>query len=869
MIVPSADISQFIILVTYDLSGSTPQVCLKAASIGPNQALVKYKYKIIAPSGVVIHDGTFSPPDATGNAPTVCYNLPLFNQTIEWSGGLYSVIATMQDQASLEFSQTINTKICPPRGNSKTGSWYGEACLSADVNCDGAEILLSDTTNYSYQSYTPVMVSKTMTLIYPADSTGNQPSPFVANNFNDVAAPISYNGNYEARLESIYSYDMGGGVTIKILYTTYRKTTGLHKQILVECYIDLCPLICEFTELIHDTEKMCGKDAVKYEENQRLITMINGLMMTVFINKKCGKPIGKVIAEIKRISGFKCNCDCNNGIVPRTLITNNNGGSLVFSIVNAGGDVIGAWSSPGGNNYQLTLHDKAYVFDLTVGALGYGFSVAPTTTTYLKTYTLDVNILTLTSSIMDTISGDAGLKAQLCTLVSLCDPFNIFQGVDMMCVWPVLVNACDYFGELNQPINPTDTFKGIKVNGVWYYPPTALLNTDKVNINLWLQTLGFSFGASDYDVDVNGTVTLTTLANINQITRMAFVDVSTTNEYDINVVATNCGTITSTDKMQAVIGKICAIWNALYGVSSVLYKVKENSGGTPDYLINKVSSVDGSIILSVVGGKVNFKTLLRVDATDNCGGNLIDKIKSVYLTVRDQKINVYTNDYTITSSHFGATFTVKTIKIGGVTYQVNVLSTNLSGVQTALNSIGLGAFVVTSPASNIVISSLGNRYVIENVIIENSVGPVDYTELPVVTNNQLLGECAVIFIEPLQRTWVPIVIDGTLWDVGLSNVEYATMDSTRNTMMNINAVPLLGFTIGTFPLNPGVGNNLPASSRPRLEQRIPFQTGWDGVSANATNYFIIKPTGYIDVEINLPTSNEMRVDSIYFPIGTF
>ncbi len=871
MNVPSLDISQFNILTTIDLSTTPPTICLQAASVGTNQSLVEYIYQIKTPSGALLWQGSFTSPDATGNSDIFYPNptnpnpgaIPLFNGHVEWSGSDYVVVATMKDTADLEFSQTILFTVCPPRGNAVAGSNFGEACASINVKCDAAQILASDNTNYDYKGKTKTLISKTWTVIFPADpDTGIQPSPFTTTAFNDIAVDITYNGNYEVRLVTIYSYDLGNGETLIIKYTTYNKETGIHIPVTVECYIDLCPLLCEFKELIKTTRDLCGKNDVEYAKSQRLLIEVNALLTEININKECGKPIGGLIAEIKKISGFKCNCDCgNNGVVSRSLIPTQTG-TYIFDTTTTCGDTTAEFTNPTGNMILLTLSGKTYVFDMSANATSYGFSWERNDDGCTVTNIFDIDINALATAILTEIGSDTDLKAAFCTLVGLCDPADIWSGVDMKCVYPTLNNTCDYFGDLNQVHSVADKFFGIEVNGAFYGPSIHYNYANDIQINAWLQTLPFGLGATDY-VSSMGGVTFTTNSNINSFTKLFFLQV-TGSPYYVNIAQTNCGSVTGTDKLQAFIDAFC---NLLTLVNTDLYKVAVSVDDVaPDFLYNKLISSDSSVGIANSGDAyVDLTTKLKVDAADNCGGYLYDKIKSNYLNVTDQTVVIYAHDYVITSTLYGAGYNLDSIQIEGVTYPIGILTTNLSAINTALNAIGLGTFVATSPAANLVITSLGNRYVVNLATIETIAGPSYTTFNAIQTNPVSLGNCKQIFIEPLTRTWTNITFDNTLWDDTTipSTLERSSPDSLRNVFLNINLVPLASFTPGTYTVN---GTDpLPVGSRPRSDIKVMFEAGWDGISANATNFIIVETGGLIKVEINLTTSNDMRIDNLYYP----
>lgn len=870
MNVPSQDISQFNILTKFDLSGPNPQICLQADSVGVNQALVKYIYTIKTPSGVIIHEGdaTFASPDATGNAAIFCVSLPKFNESIEWSGSDWEIIATMQDTALLEFSQTITAQVCPPRGNNVAGTWYGQSCLAPTVKCDSAEILLSDCTNYDYKALTKTLVSKVMTLIFPADpESGLQPAPVVISGLNDAAIRITYNGNYEARLVTVYNYNAGNGVTITIRYTTYHKNTGIHDPITVECYINVCPLLCEWEALREEVKDLCGVDDVAYTNKKRILDEVTTLIVDVLIRKECGKPIGELIGDIKEISGFSCNCDCdNNGVVPRSLIPTASA-TYVFSCVTTCGDVVGVFSNPSGNNIVLTLNDNQYVVAIGASMITNGFTITPTLVGCIKTYTLNIDLNVLVTNILAEIDGDVTLKAAFCAIVAQCDPYNPFNGVNLLCVTPTLNNQCDYFAQLSsgQAHHTFDTFNGIEVNGIHYTPPSNWIYTNATQINTWLQTLGFGFGATDY-VNSSGTVTLTTLANINGITKLFFKDGVTGQIYNIYTVASNCGSVTSTNKMQAIFTFLCNLNAALFGVSPVLYKVKVNVNDVaPDYLAAKLQSSDSSILITTITDSViNLQALLKTNSADACGGYLLDKIGSTNLVVTNKLVAVTAYTYVITSNQYGGTYNLYTITIDGVVYSINIVSTNLAGLTTALNALGLGTFTVTSPAANLVVTSVGNRYVVNSMVVKNSIGPVFTTFNAVQSTPVSLGNCAKVNVEPLPRTWANITIDGTIFNLGTSGTnEYSSVDSLGNVFINLSAIPLAPLATGTVTLNTVA---LPVAFRPRTNQFVTMWSGWDGSGSNFINYFEIKTNGFIDVITNVAMGGQrMLINSFYYP----
>jgi hypothetical protein len=85
------------------------------------------------------------------------------------------------------------------------------------------------------------------------------------------------------------------------------------------------------------------------------------------------------------------------------------------------------------------------------------------------------------------------------------------------------------------------------------------------------------------------------------------------------------------------------------------------------------------------------------------------------------------HDYNITYNHNTPRDFLYSIRINNRDYVINLLNSNISGIETALNALGLGTFVVTSVGANNLIESLGNVNIIQSIVVKSSVGvPYDF-----------------------------------------------------------------------------------------------------------------------------------------------
>lgn len=310
---PSADFSKFDYAVLFDLSGPTPTVKLTNQSVGTNLAGCEFWFEIFSGGGIVFHQGSELSLDANGNWTVINISEPLPEVLghIEWSGGDFVVKGYIKDSINQIFQTDKQVRICRPNGNkSETKNNYGAGSLYVETKCESARLYVEDRSNYGYGGKAGIIFSKAITVIYPPDATGTIPSPKVANNSNAVLIPIWYSSDgYRATLDTVYTYDFGNSVFVRIKYRA-------NVSFPVLCNIDLCPIIAYIEKMEQEYESQ-GCTAEEREKMNLIQYKLTRVMMAK-MQPLCGMDIGKTIDDIKRLGGIQCehNENQSNGILP-------------------------------------------------------------------------------------------------------------------------------------------------------------------------------------------------------------------------------------------------------------------------------------------------------------------------------------------------------------------------------------------------------------------------------------------------------------------------------------------------------------------------------------------------------------------------
>ena len=551
VITGSPDISVLQMQVTFDISGLLPVINIQNLSTGPNLPGVTWWFEVLSPSGTEIHQGSFDSPDAVGAWSTLSltdsWPRP-FNQ-IEFSGAPYLLTAYAQDSAGNVYTDdSYSAVIARPNGNtSLSKNFYGLASTNVLVKCQEARIYFEDTTSTSYRGISGTQLSAILRVIYPLDPTYSVPAPFVAPFTSPVLVPISYSSkNYQFLSQSVYNYQLSTYVFVNIQYQQLCTFA-------VQCNIDLAPLVCEYTNLIDSVQNGSCSDV---NEALRKITLINPKFALVMIGMNqplTGVDVPALIEDIIKIGGFTCDC-CNaaTGIIPNTASVID---GYSFSVNSVCGDIQGN-VSVNGSNIIFNLQDKSYVFNLSSAIPTTAFSITPSTSGCVKTYTLNVSMVQFGTDLANTILATPSLLNLWQTIINDSSN-NQFIG-DGKCIFTSSSTYTYDFTLANIPINTTfSIITGIQ-KGANIIPLNFSLNlTNLTAFQTYLNTLGLGTFVVTNPSGQN--VLIASANNPNVLSQLTYSISSTNFIATLTSSASGYVPVPNNQVIQAIINYLCGL----------------------------------------------------------------------------------------------------------------------------------------------------------------------------------------------------------------------------------------------------------------------------------------------------------------------
>lgn len=636
-IITSPDIQTLEFTPTWDIAGLNPIISITNNSAGPNLAGCTWWFIAYSPSLTLIHEGSESNPDITGNwsSTNLTDNWPKpFNQ-IEWSGNVYSLTLYVKDSSGNIYSLTKTATICRPTGNTQLSkNPYGVATLDLKIKCEEARIFFQDTTNRTYRGLEGTRVTSTLKVVYPIDETGNIPDPFVGANFSTALVPISYSSdNYQYVQDTVYDYEFDDLVHIKIRYQSRSKNGVAAVRFPVLCNIDLCPLVCEVTRLIDSIEQGTCADA---EEARRKLTLINPKLMLAQIGKQeplCGVDVATLVDEIKQIGGFTCDCcDAPTGIIPSTASVID---GYTFEIVPVCGDIDGT-ITVNGTNIQFNLEDKSYVFEVDTDSPQdiTAFTVVQELNGCTKTYKLQVDGSLLAEELLNIIAGDGNLVNLFNSIV--IDGGGINLTVDGGCIF-TSTSTCDYSLTLqNIPVNTTFALlNSIKIGSTVNPLSFAFNLTNLAALQAYLNGLGF--GTFTVTNPSGQNVLITSLANANDIQNLIYKISSTSYQAALQKDCTGYVAIDANTVVQNIIDYLCALDDSQV-ITSQEYTINYiDSNGDEQTTTVSAGSTLADLITAIIAANNDNVSNLGQTASVTCGS-----LKSLFTT---NTLQITANDF--------------------------------------------------------------------------------------------------------------------------------------------------------------------------------------------------------------------------------
>lgn len=621
-ITTSPDITFLQVQVTFDISGAVPIVSLLNQSAGPNLGNIQWAFVVLSPTNTPIHEGLLSAPDITGTWTT--YTLsdpwPMPAQSIEWSGAPYSFQVFIQDSIGNQFSNAAQlATICRPFGNmSLSKNPYGTGNVNVNVQCNQGQIFFEDRTNASYQGLTGQRIGSNLMVVYPIDETNVIPSPFSMSNFSTALVPISYSStNYQFTYNSIYLYQLKPTVFVQIRYRSKDSKTGTYAvTIPVLCNIDLSPVVCNLVKLKESLKDGTCSDINKTEQQ---ITQITPALFLAFIGIEqplTGVDVSKQLAEIQEITGWDCACCYQaTGIIPQTsaLFGNTN-----FSVVSECGDISGT-VVVSGNNIQFLLSDKSYVFALANDIPTDAFSITPTINGCVKTYSLDVNLTTLSTDILNTIIGNPALVTLFNSIVQSKQTQLVLDG---SCIFSS-TNQYNYtFNLTNAPLDGTQIiFNGVLSGGQTIGTNYTFTSTTLEAFQTYLNGLGI--GA--YTVAAGSPAGIVVLSdnNSNNLTNFTYTIAGVV--YVANMIKNSTAVmpVSPTYAIQAIIYAFCGLTDAGvkmsqdFSIPTIIDGVSSSIAlpqGAPltQYILDAIGSLNNVISYALGLGSITCQQLTPI-----------------------------------------------------------------------------------------------------------------------------------------------------------------------------------------------------------------------------------------------------------------
>lgn len=472
--------------------------------------------------------------------------------------GVFVINAIIIDQDSTQYQISLRKNICEPvnfANSTAPGSFISQ------VNCDTPKLILSETTNFSYQGLAPYAISKAGTLYYPQGTLS--PVAFTFTPFEIVGTGQVYTGPYRIKNTTTVTYDLSDNVFVVIPYYTLLDFD-------VRCNSYLVDLLCCVKSVqdtyISDPNSARGRDAkTKFDK----ITMP---LITALVQEKAGKDSS---VEVKIISDIlQCDCNYSPESIEPVLLTGDNAGPS-FTIVGQYGSTV----TPAvvGSSTQYTVASKTTTVTKDSGETG--ISIQTITSAGNVTYKIIINYPALAANMLTAIGNSQTLTDQLNNLIAASGANTSLDGLDGGCV--ITIGNCGY--QIIEPGTPAKIITSVTINGTVRNAPANLSLNNTSAVASWLN--GLSLGTFTV-TSGSGSISIQSLNNPNSITQLALTigGQPTTRQF----VKTCVGLV---EVLNAIIDYICAIDTT---------KIKFGVAGQTITNLSGTTSIDQNIALSAL-----------------------------------------------------------------------------------------------------------------------------------------------------------------------------------------------------------------------------------------------------------------------------
>ena len=358
-------------------------------------SILGIKVQIKNPQGAIIKafGGSFdvTPGSTSGIVTPVTLAIPI--KGTEYVFGIYTIDVQMTDEGGVVLpvvSKTIN--LCKYVDNSSNC----EDSVTFQANCQAGQltILMKDPANYQGRIFKST--TQNWVLNFPTD-TGMSA---VTSAFNNFSVQL-FEGVYKLVGSICAMYDFGDNVFAYISYGgTFTKD--------VKCILDYSCIYPQIDKLRRTLNDDCSAEQKANTANIILETLF--LMTSINITLTSGEDASDQIADLEKLLGCKCTCDCN-GSTP--VINNNPATNIQINGCDVDKSVVGLTTVYTINNYQYIT-----TFDPTQNIISVS---APELTDCTYTQEISINLSNLVAYINNQIAtnpGQANFYTQLINQVA-------------------------------------------------------------------------------------------------------------------------------------------------------------------------------------------------------------------------------------------------------------------------------------------------------------------------------------------------------------------------------------------------------------------------------------------------------------------
>ena len=616
----SSDITFLSVKVTFDISLANPVISLENLSQGNNLAGCSFAFSAYSPSKSPIHIGDITSPDVVGAWSTFSIldqwpSNPFNPNQIEWSGLPYIFFVTVKDSAGNVFTtQNIEPQfanICPPADVTEHHkSYFGIASSNVTTACDKGSVFFQDTTNTEYKGLPGTKVSSTLTVGYPLDGTGSRRSNFNLITYSSALVPVYLNSpNYDFVQNSVYDYDTGNNVHIRVRYQ-------LNGVFGVWCGVDLLPLNVILRKYFDKIQNNEFSDMASAQKRSLIILAEYSLIVSGIVQPLSGaKDIPYHIRKIEELSGFKCFDECcgaASGIIPQSSSLS---GDTNYIVNSTGGDVSGSVTVEG-SNITFNIGDVKYIVDVTENSPSdtTSVTVVPELTGdgHTKYYHIQVDARQLADDLATVIGNDAyELNKWKQLLVDTNNgTFNLL--VDGGCVFASNA-SCNYVFRLsNIPIDTTYAIlTGINVNGINHSLSYSFNITNLAGLQSYLNALNYGvFVVTNLGT---GSISIETDGNTNSFVSLSYKTAGASYLADYSKTCTGYVPKSANEVIQLMINYICNLDDSQVATSQdYVITYVDNTGVKRTETVNGRSELTFFIteLLSKIGTTIQYITSL-------------------------------------------------------------------------------------------------------------------------------------------------------------------------------------------------------------------------------------------------------------------